>query len=253
MKDETDDPRTVATARLQSVAKDFAGPEIKRVAERVISFLRSSSPVEMFGDVAARHMWDEYSYDTQEGPFVDGWEETVREMVVAELDALPKYVLFALSAYASADGLDDGECKSFCHIAIDEIARDVMEVINMRASERHIDLIGPHRADVIPCEVEGHGVVWDALSDRDEATDLISTYADVMIEAKADLSGLAVELADAFIAAAREEAEGCISGMLDGYEVEIKKLLIEKDVLPALSSMREAILGRLDEGEEQAG
>lgn len=42
--------------RLQSATKDFARPEIVRVADVVISDLRSRAAVGCFGDVMARHM-----------------------------------------------------------------------------------------------------------------------------------------------------------------------------------------------------
>ena len=111
-----------------------------------------------------------------------------------------------------------------------------------------LDLIGAHRGDAIGYEIEGRGVVWSALSNTDQALEVLSTHVDVMIDPEADLSELASELVDAFIANARDEADGFVlSEFLRSFEQEIKKLLAEKDVLPALHGMRQHLLQRLDQ------
>ena len=47
-------------SRLQSAAEAFARTDVARIAGVVIDDLRSQSANDTFGDVAARHLWDEY-------------------------------------------------------------------------------------------------------------------------------------------------------------------------------------------------
>ena len=63
-------------SRLQSAAEAFARAEVARIAGVVIDDLRSQSANDTFGEVAARHLWDEYCWSLQEGPFDDdmGWD-----------------------------------------------------------------------------------------------------------------------------------------------------------------------------------
>jgi hypothetical protein len=247
--------------RIQSAAEDFARPEIIRIVEAVIADLRSSSAVGLFGELAARHMWDEYCWTLQQGPFDDdtgwygvrlgslsgNWDDTVRAFVSGEVEKLPKHALIFLSAHAFENGSNIDEEGSLGGISIDGIVACVMEEINERASRRNLDLIGPNRGDVIGYEIEGSGMVWSALPDREEAMTLIAEHADTMISPDADLSDLARDLVDLFIAAANEEAEGSVlSAFLERFEGDVRSLLLEKDVLPALEDMRAALIERLD-------
>ena len=54
---------------------------------------------------------------------------------------------------------------------------------------------------MIGYEIEGSGTVWSALSDRGEAMDLVAAHVDEMIDPDGDLSKLAAEMVEAFIAA----------------------------------------------------
>lgn len=247
--------------RLQSAAEDFARPEVVRIAEAVIGELRSRSAIGIFGEIAARHMWDEYCWTLQEGPFDDesgrygvrlgslsgNWDETVRAFVSGEVEKLPKYALIFLSAHVFSEDVDHDENESLGSIYVDGIVNIVVEEINERASRRKLDLIGPHRADVIGYEIEGSGMVWSALSGRREAMDVIASHVGAMIDPDADLSALAAELVRAFIDAASEEAEGSfLAEFIAHLENDIRSLLLEKDVLPALEDMRAALIEQLD-------
>ena len=172
-------------ARLQSAAVEFARPEMVRITEAVIASLEASPAIGFFGDVAARHMWDEYCWALQEGPFSGNWDDTIRAFVSGEVEKLPKHALVFLTAHVFETGAVFDESGSLGSICVDGIVKVVLEEINGRASRRNLYLIGPHRADVIGGEIDGGGTVWAALSDRGEATDLIAGYADAMIDAKA--------------------------------------------------------------------
>lgn len=248
--------------RLQAAAGEFARQEIDRVREAVIAELRSRPAAGLFSDVAARHMWDEYCWILQEGSLddelnlgglglgslSDNWDEPLGALVSGELEKLPEHALIFLSAYAFEGDCERDENESLGSIWVDGIANLVVENINDRASQRNLHLIGPHRADVIGSELEGGGSVWSALSDRGEATELIAGYVDMMIDPNADLAGVAAILADTFLSAAREEAEGgMLTDFIDRFAGDIRRLLIEKDILPGLDDMRNRLIERLDE------
>jgi hypothetical protein len=231
--------------RLQSAAMDFARPEIIRIAEVVIADLQSRPIVGFFDDVAARHMWDEYCWALQEGPF--NWDDDVRAFVTSEVEKLPPYALIFLSAYVFEEDANSGGMTDLGGIWVDGIVDTVMTAINQRASRRNLDLIAPHRADVIGYEIQGSGMVWSALTDRGEAMDFIAGHADAMIDPDADLSDLAGELVEAFVAGVNEDNEGyALAEFLDRFGKEARALLLEQDVLPALDGMRSALIGRLD-------
>lgn len=248
-------------SRLQSAAEAFARTEVARIAGVVINDLRSQSANDTFGDVAARHLWDEYCWSLQEGPFEDdmGWddvrlgslsgafEDVVRVSIQTEVEKLPRHALVFLSAQAFEEEDDSDEEESLGSIWIDGIVSLVLDEVNSRASRRTLDLIGPHRGDVIGYEVEGSGMVWSVLSDRGEAVDLIASHCYALIDPAGDLSNLADEMVEAFMAASAEDDEGEVfSVFLERFEDDVRALVRDKDVLPSLEDMRAGLLDRLD-------
>lgn len=246
-------------ARLQTAALDFARTEIERIADAVIDELKSRSAPGYFGNIAARHMWDEYCWALQKGPFdtlgwdqvrlgsLSGtWDMTIRAFIDAEVEKLPEHALIFVSAQAFEDA-EREEDVSIGVIWVEGIVTTVVSEIDDRAGQRNLDLIGPYRADVIGHEVSGSGVVWSALSGRGEAANVIAAHAGEMIDPDADLSVAASEMTEAFLAAAVEETEGTAAAeFLRCFANEIRALLIEKDVIPALERMRRALTKRLD-------
>ncbi|HEV7434612.1 MAG TPA: hypothetical protein VGO22_07050 [Pseudorhizobium sp.] len=247
--------------RLQSAAGDFARADIARIVGAAIDDLRSRPANGIFGDVAARHLWDEYCWSLQEGPFDDdmGWddvrlgslssafEDVVRASIQTEVEKLPRHALVFLSARAFEEDDDNEEDECLGGIWIDGIVSLVLDEVNSRASRRTLDLIGPHRGDVIGYEVEGSGMVWSVLSDRGEALDLIASHCDALIDPEGDLSDLADEMVEAFMAAAAEDDEGAVfSVFLEHFEDEVRALVREKDVVPSLEDIRAGLLHRLD-------
>lgn len=247
--------------RLQSAAESFARAEIGRIVGTVIDDLRTRPATDTFGDVVARHLWDEYCWSLQEGPFDDdmGWddvrlgslsgafEDVVRASIQYEVEKLPKHALVFLSAQAFAEDTDSVEEESLGSIWIDGAVSLVLDEVNSRASRRTLDLIGPHRGDVIGYEVDGSGMVWSVLSDRGEAMDLIASYSDALIDPESDLSDLAEEMVEAFMAAAAEDDEGAVfSVFLEYFEDEVRALVRERDVVPSLEDIRAGLVERLD-------
>ena len=247
--------------RLQSAAEAFARAEVARIVGAVIDDLRSRPANDTFGDVAARHLWDEYCWSLQEGPFDEemGWDDVrlgslsgafddlVRASIQTEVEKLPKHALVFLSAQAFEEDADSDEEEALGSIWIDGIVSLVLDEVNTRASRRNLDLIGPHRGDVIGYEVEGSGMVWSVLSDRGEATNLVASHCDALLDPDDDLSDLAEEMVEAFIAAAAEDDEGAVfSVFLEHFGDEVRALVREKDVVPSLEDMRAGLLHRLD-------
>ncbi len=248
-------------ARFRSAAFDFARGEVKRLALGVIEDLRSTPANGSFGDVAARHLWDEYCWALQEGPFDDdmvlgdtnlgsfsnAFDEVTRACAQAEVEKLAKHAQVLLSALAFEEdpNLDDETLGS---VWIEGVVELIMEEVNSRASRRSLALIGPGHADEIAYEVEGSGLVWSVLSDRGEASELISSHAAAMIDPKRSLTTLADEMVEAFIGAVKEETEGTIlAEFVERFERQIAALVKESDVLPSLEDMRAGFQKKMDE------
>ena len=247
--------------RFRSAVFDFARGEIKRTARVVIEDLQSCPANDSFGDVAARHLWDEYCWALQEGPFdddivmgdvnlgsfSDAFDDVARACAQERVEKLAKHVQVLLStlAFEQDSNLDDETLGTVC---VDGVIDLVMEEVNAGASTRNLELIGPDRGDAIACEVEGSGLVWSALSDRGDAMELISSHADTMIDPKSNLSKLADEMVETFIGAAKEEAEGTmLAEFIARFEKQICALIKEKDVVPSLEDMRAGLIEKLDE------
>jgi hypothetical protein len=252
-------------AWLQSAAADFARAEIARVVQAVIDDLRSRPAIGTFDDVAARHLWDEYCWALQEGPFDEdmvlgnvslgslssAFGETVRGSILTEVEKLPRHAQVFLSALAFEEEGDSDKEDAFGSVCVEKIVNLILEDVNHRASRRNLDLIGPDRDDVIRYEIDGSGMAWSLLSDRDEALDLIVGHTNAMIDPDGDLSKLADEMVDAFMVAAKEEADtaggAVFVDFLEHFDNSVRSLVRENDVLPSLEDMRAALLDRLDE------
>lgn len=260
VSDHAIEARYDSLLNFQSAVNEFADAEIGRLVQAIIEDMRNRPAQGMFGEIAARHMWDEYCWSLQEGPFDDdiGWdgvclgslsgafEGMIRAVIEAEIEKLPRHAQVFLSAKAIEDDLDMGE-DALGSIWMDGMFTLVIEGVNSAASARHLDLIGPDRSDVISYEIEGSGTVWSVLSDLGEAMELVQSHVDELIDPDGDLSTLAAELADAYIAAAKGAADGTtVSELFDNFEDQIRDLLTERDVLPALEDMRARLVERLD-------
>jgi len=238
-------------ARLQSAARDHARVEVARIATALIEDLRSKPAEGVFGDVVARHLWDAYCWSLQEDQFddelSDGFAGVARAFIAAEVEELPGHAQIFLSTLAFDEDAGSDERESLGAVWLDGVVSTVMDSVNAIASRRDLDLIGPGRDDALGYHIEGSGLVWSALSERGEAMDLIAGHADMMIDPDADLSALATEMVDAYMVAAREAAEDTLlAEFLERFEVQIRSLIRENDVLPSLEDMRGGLLERLD-------
>lgn len=55
--------------RFVAAACALAEPELEKLVQTTIASLRDMDAVGLFGDVVARHLWDEYCWQLQEGPY----------------------------------------------------------------------------------------------------------------------------------------------------------------------------------------
>lgn len=200
----------------------WAKPEVERAARAVIADLTKRQALRVFGDLAARHLWDEYCWNHQEGPFGDdldwdgvslgsfasAFEDLVSTAAMAELDGLPRHVLALLSALAielSTDLEEWDEPMTPGTVWPDALAKLVVEQVNVVASRRCLDLIGPNRADCLRFEASGKGIVWAYLAERGDAWDIAAVYVDDLVDPESDLQPLADALVEGFISAAGSE------------------------------------------------
>jgi hypothetical protein len=246
--------------RLQSAVSEFARAELARIAGAVIHDLRSRPAEGTFDEVKARHLWDEYCWALQEGPFDDdmGWDDLrlgsltgafddlARASIAGAVEGLPPYAKVFLSGLAFDEDEDPDQNESLGCIWIDGIANLILRQVNEQAGQRNLDLLGPHRGDVIGYEISGSGTVWSALSDMGEATDLIASHVNAMIDPDGDLAELADAMVDAYLATAEQEAEGAAADLLRHFDNQLRSLVLENDVLPSLRAIRTALLERLD-------
>lgn len=249
-------------ARLRSAADDFARAEIARLVGAVIDDLRARPANDTFGDVAARHLWDEYCWSLQEGPFDDdmswddvrlgslsgAFDDVLSATIQTEVEKLPKHALIFLSARAFEEHADSGDADVIGSIWIEGIVSLVLEEVNGRASCRKITLIGPERGDEIPYEITGSGLVWSVLSERGEATEILAGHCDALLDVSDDLSELAHEFVEAFMTVATEEDQGeVLPFLLERFDDEIRALVREKDVVPCLEDLRAELFDLLDD------
>ncbi|MFS0756512.1 hypothetical protein ABC383_17695 [Noviherbaspirillum sp. 1P10PC] len=249
------DPRGIS--QLFSAVKSASQLEVDRIVEAVIDKLRSRSPIGTFDEIAARHMWDEYCWVLQEGPFDDNisglgslsgnWDSTVHNFVSSEIEMLPRHLQMFLTIYASKYGslADEYELGSIWIEAVESV---IMGEIAEKALRRTLDLIGPHRSDVIGYEVSSSGLVCSTLSNADLLSDILASHVDTMIDAEADLSVVTHEVIDVYMGLVYDEADSSteLSELLAHFDSDIRALLKDKDVLPALEHMQGEILDVLD-------
>jgi hypothetical protein len=245
--------------RFKSAALEFARDEAKKISLSVIDQMRAIPPSGVFDDLGARHVWDEYCWAIQEGPYdneigcddvnlgslSDAFDETLRALLTADLENLPKHTMTFLSALAQDEYFNFNEEYLFGSVYVDAVCEMITNLINERAASRqYLDLIGPNRVDVIGYHIEGSGMVWRVLND---ATDLISTYVDQMIDPDADLSQIASDMADQFMATlATADENTALVELLDRFAEDIRTLVLEKDAIPSLEDMRASLLDVLD-------
>ncbi len=258
MKNVTTEVPSDTYDRFVHAARAAAAPELDKLVQAAIVALRGMEPAGLFGDVAARHLWDEYCWQLQEGPYDDddvgfsstsgNFEEVLDTVIAGALDELPAHTLLFLSIYTRNDIGDADDPDNIGSISRDAIAAAVLDGVNEAASRRNLDFIGPYRGDVIPMEISLDGLAGDALSDAGEASDFLSEYADqLLVGGSDDMAHISHALLDRYMELLREDEDGrLLSSLLDRFEKDIKALVLEKDIRPTVEDAVGQLEGALD-------
>jgi len=243
--------------RFVDAARAAAVPALEKLVQATIAALREMDAVGMFGDVAARHLWDEYCWQLQEGPYdyddigfgstSSNFEQVLDTVITDALDALPQHALLFLSIY-TRDDIGDAP-DSIGSISRDDIAAAVLERVNHTASRRNLDFIGPDRGDVIPMEISLGGLAGEALSDVGESSDFLSEYVDQLLAGDADdIAHVSHALLERYMELLREDKDGLLlSALHDRFEKDIRALVLEKDICPAVEDAVGQLQWTLDE------
>lgn len=234
--------------RLKAAAASAGESEMDKLVKTVIAELRSVAPYDVFEDVFARHVWDEFCWCQQEGSFMDNMESVIRSKITGVLDKLDDRTLVCLTA-CSRDELgeidQDGELGVGA-ICIDDINLAAYQRIQEAAQGPDISIIGPHRADELGFHLVTDGVVFSELSESELSAVLAEHFEDI-IDPAGDLSGVSNALAQGFLEQIEDESESLsLSAFLDRFKSDVKTVLAEKDVLPDLKGTRAALLEALD-------
>jgi hypothetical protein len=158
------------------------------------------------------------------GSFSGAFEGAVRGIIQAEIDRLPHYMQVFLTVNAvgsSVENVEEALGGTWMEGTIDLIIQEV----NARACSRNLGLIGPQRTDMIAYELDGSGIVWSALSHRDEASEIIRSNFDYMLNLSDDLSAIGDELVNAYLDAAKEKADDLIlADFFENFEISISEI-----------------------------
>ncbi len=168
MSNETIQIPTGDYDRFVQAACAAAATEMEKLVQATISTLRDMDATGMFGDIAARHLWDEYCWQLQEGPYdnddfgfgstSENFEKVLDGVIAGALDELPQHTLLFLSIYTRNDLEEESDSGSIGGISRYDIASAVRERVSGAAAWRNLDVIGPYRGDVISMEVSLGGL-----------------------------------------------------------------------------------------------
>ena len=248
--------------RLVAAACSIAKPELERLVQTTIASLSDMDAVGLFGDVAARHLWDEYCWQLQEGPYDDddfgfgstsrNFDEVLDTVITGELEELPKHTLLFLSIYTRNDAGDAGDAndpENIGGISRDDIAAAVLERVTQAASRRNLDFIGPDRGDVIPMEISLGGLIGEALSHAGEESDFLSEYVDELLAGgDDDIANISHALLERYMELLHEDEDGLLLAALrDRFEKDIRALVLEQDIRPAVEDAVGQLQWTLDE------
>lgn len=241
--------------RFVQAACAAAATEMEKLVQATISTLRGMDATGMFGDVAARHLWDEYCWQLQEGPYDHddiGFGSTSRNfgdvldaVIAGALDELPQHTLLFLSIYTRNDLDAENNSDSIGGISRDDIASAVLERVTEAGARRNLDFIGPYRGDVIPMEISLDGLAGEALSEVGEHSDFLSEHVDQMLAGGAsNISDISHALLERYLELIHEDEGGALlPALFDRFENDIRALVLEKDIRPAV----EDAIGQLEE------
>lgn len=234
-------------------ARQAATPELQKLVQATIYTLCDMDAIGMFDDVAARHLWDEYCWQLQEVPYdsddfgfgstSEGFEETLCAVVAEKIDALPQYMQLFLSIHVR-DPLDTADdAGNIGTINRDAISDAVVELVNQCAARRNLEIIGPNRDYYISMEISLDGLAGEALSAVGEQSDFLSEHVDQMLQGgTANANAISHTLLKRYMELVNED-ESLLLALFERFEKDIRALVLEKDIRPAVDNA----IGQLEE------
>ncbi|QTX22463.1 hypothetical protein [Comamonas aquatica] len=240
---------------LLSAANDVAKAHVETIKQAVIAAMSQSDATGMMGDFASRHLWDDYCWHIQEGPFDNddigfgstdsNFQITTETFIEAELEKLAPSILHLLGVYiCDAEGMCEG-CVAGGY-SLEELTAFILQRLDETASRRNLGLIGPDRADVICYDHTLNGLVGEALNEAEERSDLLSQHADALLsDDPAIHKQVSHELLERYMQLLHEAAEDsfALTDLLSKFNAEIRQLVLERDLVPHL----EDLIGQLQE------
>ncbi len=247
-------------APLRDAADAIARPALDAMVQSVIKALQSMDAVGMFADVRPRHLWDEYCWQLQAGPFDNddfgfgstsyNFDEVLQTCINAEINKQPRAMHLCMGIFVQHESLDD---EDFEPLSVHAVSNWMNERVNEIASARDLCLIGPDRADGITSYIDIYGIVAKSLEETGELSDLLAIYADDLLWPTPDpdeLSNLADTMLDAFWAQLEQEnseTSGPALSALLGAERAVKSWLLAQDIRPFLDDVVGQLQQALDE------
>lgn len=245
--------------RLVAAACAIAKPVLEKLVQTTIASLSNMDAVGLFGEVAVRHLWDEYCWQLQQGPYDDddfgfgstsrNFDEVLNTVITDALDELPKHTMLFLSIYTRNDAGDANHPENIGGISRDDITAAVLERVRHAASRRNLDFIGPARGDVIPMEISLGGLIGEALSHAGETSDFLSEYVDQLLAGgDDDIANISHALLERYMELLHEDEDGLLLAALrDRFEKDIRALVLEQDIRPAVEDAVGQLQWTLDE------
>ncbi len=240
---------------LLSAANDVAKVQVEAIKQAVIAEMSKLDATGLMGDLASRHLWDDYCWHIQEGPYdnddigfgstASNFQITAETFIETELEKIAPSILQLLSVYiCDVEGMCEG-CEAGGY-SLEELTAFILQRLNETASRRNLGLIGPDRADVIGYDHTLNGLVGEALNEAGERSDLLSQHADALIsDDPAMHKHVSHELLERYMQLLHEGAEDnfALTELLSTFDAEIRQLVLERDLLPQL----EDLIGQLQE------
>ena len=245
--------------RVLSAARAAALFQVEQIVKAVIAAMQKMDASGLFCEILARHAWDEYCWQLQEGPFDDddiGFGSTSKNFGViletfidAEIEKIPAPIKQLLVAYICEEGqLCDG-C-GVCDCSLEDVKEFLLEQVNEIASRRSLGLIGPDRAQLISYEHALGGLVGEAFTESGEHSELLSLHADdLMMSASLAHKQVSAELLDHYMGllnVAAEDSEA-LTGLLSRFDAEIRDMVMEKELWPHVEELAGQLQESLDE------
>jgi hypothetical protein len=239
---------------LLAAIRVFSREEVRRIGNSVIARLQDITPSELFGDIRARSVWDEYCWNMQEGPFdADEWSGVVRfgsvsqrledmvadaaEAEVAQLQprtldliniglgSIPRPAQMLPENWEDDDILDDDPPSAL-------LLAEVIDWIQGSAAQEDLRVIGPDRGAAVWDRIgqnardETYIMAW--LADLDTAAGFTETHVDTLADPASDLGPLIAEATEIVFERLRDLVERTpMEGFVDACRGDIHGMIHE--------------------------